>query len=43
MGDDQLLLSVDDADDEAEVLTDEVNEGGSGEAILGGVERRGPE
>ena len=33
------MLGVDDADDEAEVLTEEVSEGGSGEATLGGVDR----
>ena len=39
VGDDRLWLGVDDRDDEAEVLTEEVSEGGSGEAILGGVDR----
>lgn len=39
VGDDWLLLGVDDEDDEAEVLIEEVNEGGSGEATLGGVDR----
>jgi len=37
VGDDRL--GVDDEDDEAEVFTEEVNEGGSGEATLGGVDR----
>ena len=39
VGDDRLWLGVDDEDDEAEVLTEEVSEGGSGEATLGGVDR----
>jgi len=39
VGDDRLLFGVDEAEDEAEVLTDEVSEGGSGEATLGGVDR----
>ena len=39
VGDDRLLLGVDDEDDEAEVLREEVSEGGSGEATLGGVDR----
>ena len=39
VGDDRLLIGVDDEEDEAEVLTEEVSEGGSGEATLGGVDR----
>jgi len=39
VGDDRLCLGVDDEDDEAEVLAEEVSEGGSGEATLGGVDR----
>jgi hypothetical protein len=37
VGDDRL--GVDDEEDEAEVLTEEVSEGGIGEATLGGVDR----
>jgi hypothetical protein len=46
VGDDRLCFGVDDEDDEAEVLAEEDNEGGSGEATLGGVdfgEERGDE
>lgn len=39
VGDDRLFFGVDDEDDEAEVLAEEVSEGGSGEATLGGVDR----
>ena len=39
VGDNQLWLSVDDEDEETEVLTEEVSEGGSGEATLRGVDR----
>lgn len=39
MGDDRLFFGVDDEDDEAEVLTEELSEGGIGEATLGGVDR----
>jgi len=39
VGDDRLLIGVDDEEDEAEVLTEQVSEGGSGEATLGGVDR----
>jgi len=39
VGDDRLFVGVDDEDDEAEVLADEIREGGSGEATLGGVDR----
>ena len=39
VGEDRLFFGVDDEDDEAEVLTEEVSEGGSGEATLGGVDR----
>ena len=39
VGDDRLLIGVDDEEDEAEVVTEEVSEGGSGEATLGGVDR----
>jgi hypothetical protein len=38
VGDDWLFCGVDDEDDDAEVLTEEVSEGGSGEATLGGVD-----
>jgi hypothetical protein len=37
--DDRLFPGVDEADDEAEVLADELSEGGCGEATLGGVDR----
>lgn len=39
VGDNRLCFGVDDEDDEAEVLVDELSEGGSGEATLGGVDR----
>ena len=39
VGDDRLFLGVDDADDEAEVLAEELSGGGCGEATLGGVDR----
>ena len=39
VGDERLFFGVDDAEDEAEVLAEELNEGGSGEATLGGVDR----
>ena len=39
VGDDRLTLGVDEEDDEAEVLSEEDSEGGSGEATLGGVDR----
>lgn len=39
VGDDRLFLGVDDDDDVAEVLTEELSEGGIGEATLGGVDR----
>jgi len=39
VGDDRLFFGVDEEDDEAEVLAEEVSEGGRGEATLGGVER----
>jgi len=39
VGEDRLFFGVDDEDDEAEVLTEDVSEGGSGEATLGGVDR----
>jgi len=39
VGDDRLCFGVDDEDDEAEVLVEELNEGGIGEATLGGVDR----
>ena len=39
MGDDRLFFGVDDEDDEAEVLAEELSEGGIGEATLGGVDR----
>ena len=39
VGDDRLLLGVDEEEEEAEVLAEEVREGGSGEATLGGVDR----
>lgn len=39
MGDDRLFFGVDEADDDAEVLADTLNEGGCGEATLGGVDR----
>lgn len=39
VGDDRLFFGVDDEDDEAEVLTETLREGGSGEATLGGVDR----
>jgi hypothetical protein len=38
VGDDRLCLGVDDEEDEAEVLAEDVSEGGSGEATLGGVD-----
>jgi hypothetical protein len=34
-----LFFGVDEEDDEAEVLVEELSEGGSGEATLGGVDR----
>jgi hypothetical protein len=39
VGEDRLLLGVDEEEDDAEVLTEDVSEGGSGEATLGGVDR----
>lgn len=39
VGDDRLCFGVDDEDDEAEVLAEELSEGGIGEATLGGVDR----
>ena len=39
VGDDLLFFGVDDEDDKAEVCAEEVREGGSGEATLGGVDR----
>lgn len=39
VGEDRLFFGVDEADDEAEVLAEELSGGGCGEAILGGVER----
>ena len=39
VGDDRLFFGVDDEDDEAEVLAEELSEGGIGEATLGGVDR----
>jgi hypothetical protein len=39
VGDELLFSGVDDEDDEAEVLTEEESEGGSGEETLGGVDR----
>lgn len=38
MGDNRLFVGVDEADDEAEVLAEELSEGGWGEATLGGVD-----
>jgi len=38
VGEDRLLIGVDDEEDEAKVLTEEVSEGGSSEATLGGVD-----
>jgi hypothetical protein len=38
VGDDWAFFGVDDEDDEAEVLAEELSEGGSGEATLGGVD-----
>ena len=39
VGDDRLFVGVDDEDDVAEVLTEELSEGGRGDATLGGVDR----
>jgi hypothetical protein len=39
VGDDRLFFGVDDEEDVAEVLAEELSEGGSGEATLGGVDR----
>jgi hypothetical protein len=39
VGDDRLFFGVDDEDEEAEVLAEQLREGGSGEATLGGVDR----
>jgi hypothetical protein len=39
VGDDRLFFGVDEADEEAEVLAEELREGGCGEATLGGVDR----
>jgi len=39
VGDDRLCSGVGDEDDVAEVLSEEISEGGSGEATLGGVDR----
>jgi hypothetical protein len=39
VGDNRLFFGVDDEDDEAEVLAEELSEGGTGEATLGGVDR----
>lgn len=38
VGDDRLLFGVDDEEDGAEVLAEEISEGGRGEATLGGVD-----
>jgi len=38
VGDNRLFFGVDDEDDDAEVLAEEVSEGGSGDATLGGVD-----
>lgn len=38
VGDDRLFFGVDDEDEDADVLAEEVSEGGSGEATLGGVD-----
>ena len=39
VGDDRLFFGVDEEDDDAEVLAEEISEGGRGEETLGGVER----
>jgi len=38
VGDDRLFFGVEDEEDDADVLAEELNEGGSGEATLGGVD-----